>query len=96
TKATDKIFTFRTGEHSVDCSVGEADKPAGSNTQPADTAETELWGIDVSKCQGNINWRKVAAAGVKFAMLRVVSTDKNGIYLCAAALPVLLLRLLCW
>lgn len=80
TKATDKVFTFRTGEHSVDRSVGEADKPAGSNTQPADTAETELWGIDVSSYQGNINWRKVAAAGVKFAMLRVVSTNKNGIY----------------
>ena len=34
-----------------------------------------------SKYQGNINWRKVAAAGVKFAMLRAVSTNKNGIYI---------------
>ena len=81
TTATDKVFTFRTGEHSVDCSVGESDKPASSNVQPADKAETELWGIDVSKYQGSINWRKVAAAGVKFAMLRAVSTNSAGIYI---------------
>lgn len=80
-KATDNVFTFRTGEHSVDRSVGESEKPANANTQPAENAAVELWGIDVSKYQGNINWRKVAAAGVKFAMLRVVSTDKNGIYI---------------
>lgn len=78
--ASDKVFTFRTGEHSVDRSVGESEKPASANVQPADTVETELWGIDVSKYQGNINWRKVAAAGVKFAMLRVVSTNKEGLY----------------
>lgn len=80
TTASDKVFTFRTGEHSVDRSVGESEKPASANIQPADTVETELWGIDVSKYQGNINWRKVAAAGVKFAMLRVVSTNKEGLY----------------
>lgn len=80
TTANDKVFTFRTGEHSVDRSVGESEKPASANVQPADTVETELWGIDVSKYQGNINWRKVAAAGVKFAMLRVVSTNKEGLY----------------
>lgn len=80
TTASDKVFTFRTGEHSVDRSVGESEKPASANVQPADTVETELWGIDVSKYQGNINWRKVAAAGVKFAMLRVVSTNKDGLY----------------
>lgn len=81
TTATDKVFTFRTGEHSVDKSVGESDKPASANKQPADSAAVELWGIDVSRYQGNINWRKVAAAGVKFAMLRAVSTNKNGIYI---------------
>ena len=80
TTTSDKVFTFRTGEHSVDRSVGESEKPVSANVQPADTVETELWGIDVSKYQGNINWRKVAAAGVKFAMLRVVSTNKEGLY----------------
>ena len=80
TTVSDKVFTFRTGEHSVDRSVGKSDKPASANVQPADTVETELWGIDVSRYQGNINWRKVAAAGVKFAMLRIVSTNKEGLY----------------
>ena len=80
TKATNKVFTFRTGEHSVDKSVGEANSTSG-NVQPSTTAETELWGVDVSRYQGNINWRKVAAAGVKFAMLRAVSTNSAGIYL---------------
>lgn len=31
----------------------------------------ELKGIDVSKYQGNIDWNKVAAAGIKFAFIRV-------------------------
>ena len=30
-----------------------------------------LYGIDVSKWQGNINWSKVAAAGYKFAFIKV-------------------------
>lgn len=81
TKANASVFTFRAGEHSVDKSVGESNKPASANKQPADSAAVELWGIDVSRYQGNINWRKVAAAGVKFAMLRAVSTNKNGIYI---------------
>lgn len=81
TKANASVFTFRAGEHSVDKSVGESDKPASANKQPADSTAVELWGIDVSRYQGNINWRKVAAAGVKFAMLRAVSTNKNGIYI---------------
>ena len=80
TKATNKVFTFRTGEHSVDKSVGEANSASG-NVKPSTTADIELWGVDVSRYQGNINWRKVAAAGVKFAMLRAVSTNSAGIYL---------------
>lgn len=36
----------------------------------AETDEKTL-GIDVSKYQGNINWKEVAAAGVDFAMIRV-------------------------
>lgn len=47
TTATDKVFTFRTGEHSVDKSVGESDKPASANKQPADSAAVELWGIGI-------------------------------------------------
>ena len=92
TLATGKEYTFGAGEHSVDTSVGAADSSGGqsSTTTPSSTgngcmdgvsAENEIWGIDVSKYQGTINWRKVAAAGVKFAFLRVVSTNNSGIYI---------------
>lgn len=87
--ATGKEYTFAPGEHSVvvDKNIQkpiEEDKTynsagtAGSTTGVS--VDNEIWGIDVSKYQGTINWRKVSASGVKFAMLRVVSTDKNGIY----------------
>lgn len=44
---------------------------------------TKVKGIDVSRYQGTINWEKVKAAGVKFAMLKTVSTNKSfgGIYI---------------
>ena len=32
--------------------------------------EAKYKGIDVSKWQGDINWEKVRASGVEFAMLR--------------------------
>ena len=87
--ATGKEYTFGPGEHSVDTSVGVEDGQPDNGSQAPNTngnldgvsINNEIWGIDVSKYQGTINWRKVAAAGVKFAMLRVVSTDKNGIYI---------------
>lgn len=92
TLATGKEYTFDAGEHSVDTSVDAADSfgDQSSTTTPVSTGngcmdgvytENEIWGIDVSKYQGSINWRKVAASGVKFAMLRVVSTNKDGIYI---------------
>ena len=33
----------------------------------------KIWGIDVSKYNYPINWSKVKAAGVQFAILRVAS-----------------------
>ena len=44
---------------------------------------TKIKGIDVSRYQGNIDWEKVKASGVKFAMLKTVSTNKSfgGIYI---------------
>lgn len=40
-------------------------------------------GIDVSRYQGKIDWDKVKSAGVEFAMLKTVSTNKKfgGIYI---------------
>ncbi|MCR5332372.1 MAG: hypothetical protein K6E62_14495 [Lachnospiraceae bacterium] len=37
----------------------------------ADGIKTSIRGIDVSKYQGNINWKKVAEAGVEFAIVRM-------------------------
>lgn len=38
-------------------------------------------GIDVSKYQGDIDWNKVKAAGIEFAMIRIVSTNNSGVYI---------------
>ena len=37
-------------------------------------------GIDVSRYQGQINWPQVAAAGKQFAIVRVGSSNNNGVY----------------
>lgn len=37
-------------------------------------------GIDVSKYQGEIDWKKVKRAGYSYAMIRAVSSNKNGLY----------------
>lgn len=37
-------------------------------------------GIDVSKCQGTIDWAAVAADGIKYAILRAGSCDNSGPY----------------
>lgn len=37
-------------------------------------------GIDVSRYQGNINWSQVAASGKQFAIVRLGSSNSNGLY----------------
>lgn len=37
-------------------------------------------GIDVSRYQGSINWNQVAAAGKQFAIVRLGSSNSNGLY----------------
>lgn len=37
-------------------------------------------GIDVSRYQGSINWPQVAAAGKQFAIVRLGSSNSNGLY----------------
>ena len=37
-------------------------------------------GIDVSRYQGNVNWSAVAAAGKQFAIVRIGSSNNNGVY----------------
>ena len=41
----------------------------------------KIFGIDTSKYQGTIDWAKAKAGGVKFAMLKAVSTNRTGLYI---------------
>ncbi|MDE7220080.1 MAG: S-layer homology domain-containing protein [Oscillospiraceae bacterium] len=43
----------------------------GSRLYYNDPAYTTEWGIDVARYQGDIDWQKVAGAGVQFALIRV-------------------------
>lgn len=43
-------------------------------------AEIFQTGVDVSRYQGAIDWRAVAAAGKQFAILRAVSSNDAGVY----------------
>lgn len=49
---------------------------ADATTPPVET--TEIRGIDVSKWQGEIDWKKVKAAGIKFAMIRLGYGSSKG------------------
>lgn len=42
----------------------------GSRMYYNDPAYTTEWGIDVARYQGDIDWQKVAGAGVQFALIR--------------------------
>ncbi|MDR1673849.1 MAG: peptidoglycan-binding protein [Oscillospiraceae bacterium] len=66
---------------SAQSAVGAADSestPSGTQTQPVSVTRK---GVDVSTFQGKIDWGKVKAAGIEFAMLRAgygkVSTQKD-------------------
>ena len=51
--------------------------PAYSEDVPVDPDDSDYeYGVDVSECQGAIDWQKVKASGISFACLR--STKKNG------------------
>jgi len=54
----------------------EQEEESGAETDISDVTEYQpptaiTLGIDVSKYQGDIDWKKVAAAGIDFAMIRV-------------------------
>lgn len=55
------------------CADGADEAPLGEVVLPATVCATgsTLFGIDVSKWQGNIDWARVKAAGVKYAFIRV-------------------------
>lgn len=41
----------------------------------------KIFGIDVSKYQGNVDFAKAKASGVQFVMLKAVSTNNTGLYI---------------
>ncbi len=68
----DKVYRFKVNAYKTS---------GGIKTEFLNSAEvisnSNSIGIDVSKYQGEIDWAKVKAAGIKFAMVRVAVT-KNG------------------
>jgi len=59
----------------------ESDEPQETPLLSASTVgenENVTYGIDVSKYQGTIDWAKVAADGIEFAMIRVGYRDSSG------------------
>lgn len=50
--------------------------PAYSESSTIDSDNNYRYGIDVSECQGTIDWPQVKASGISFACMR--STKKNG------------------
>ena len=52
-----------------------------SVVRPVEDSREYVYGIDVSRYQGDIDWAKVAASGVKFALLRAGSQNSSGPYI---------------
>lgn len=52
-----------------------------SVVRPAEDSREYVYGIDVSRYQGDIDWAQVAASGVKFAILRAGSQNSSGPYI---------------
>ena len=61
--------------------AGIPNKVGTYGSQNEDTNKTEIKGIDVSKYQGNIDWKKVKDSGIEFAMIRLLSSNNNGPYI---------------
>ncbi|MBR2616162.1 MAG: hypothetical protein IKC69_05740 [Clostridia bacterium] len=67
-----------------DSTPSSAPDPVPDETETAEevfSPETKrilAYGIDVSKWQGNIDWKKVSEAGVEFSMIRIGYGEGNG------------------
>lgn len=66
--------------------TGHPNAPGMYGSSIEDSSETskkdvKAKGIDVSKYQGTVNWKKVKDSGIDFAILRVGSWNNNGPYI---------------
>lgn len=52
-------------------------RPAYSENVPAPTTNNYTYGVDVSKYQGDIDWKAVKASGISFACLRAIQGNTN-------------------
>lgn len=64
-----------------DFTVADSSVILGDYTSVTVPQTPKAWGVDVSKYQYDIDWKKVASAGVQFAIIRVGSSDNNGPYI---------------
>lgn len=74
----DDIDEINEGDDDPQKEVSEQGKEVNAASLPGDNSSYSN-GIDVSKWQGTIDWKKVAASGIDYAMIRVgYRTDING------------------
>jgi len=68
-------------DQTVDPENNEMGRDTGAEVQFTKTQNTEALahGIDVSKWQGKIDWKKVKNAGIDFAIIRIGYRGENGI-----------------
>ena len=52
-----------------------------SVVRPVEDSREYVYGIDVSRYQGDVDWAQVAGSGVKFALLRAGSQNSSGPYI---------------
>lgn len=66
------------GETETESEIIEPEEQKLLNASTVGENENVTYGIDVSKYQGTIDWTKVAADGIEFAMIRVGYRDSSG------------------
>ena len=70
--------TKLSSETETESEIIEPEEPELLSASTVGENENVTYGIDVSKYQGTIDWAKVAADGIEFAMIRVGYRDSSG------------------
>ena len=76
-----KIDTTQTGDASLDPQNAELQEEEGADVKAEDlVVETgRSNGVDVSKWQGKIDWKKAKESGIEFAFIRIGYRGENGV-----------------
>lgn len=82
-QAASEITTNKTADANDPISADSNSDSIGTgvavNAASVTTSSGNVLGIDVSKWQGNIDWAKVKASGIKFAMIRIGFRGEDGV-----------------